>query len=235
MERTDVIQAFIDGRGLSSYLEIGIRSGHTFLRVRAPRKTAVEPAPIISLFKKLRWRFRNPSNRGNTIFEMTSDDFFAQHAGRLERGGLDIAFVDGLHTYEQSLRDVENCLRFLNDGGVVLMHDCSPSSEEAAVSLAKLEEMRQTGLAGETDMWCGDVFKTVLHLRAMRPDVTVLVLDCDHGIGVVQRGPAGDTLDLTPEEIASITYQELDEHRREWLNLTDPARLDEVVRTPPGA
>lgn len=67
MDRTDVVQAFIDGRGPESYGEAGIRSGHTFLRLRAARKGGVDPAPRVGALKPLLWRFRNPANRDRPI------------------------------------------------------------------------------------------------------------------------------------------------------------------------
>lgn len=231
MNRTDVVQAFIDGRSLRTYLEIGIRTGHTFLRVRADRKVAVDPAPRVSWWKRLRWRFRNPANRNATILRKTSDAFFDAHTDLLGGGGLDVAFVDGLHTHEQSLRDVENCVEHLNPGGVVLMHDCSPPSAAAATPAHSPDEAR--AIVGDAwhGMWCGDVYKTVLHLRSQRPDLRVSVLDCDRGIGIVQPGEAGGTLDLTPEAIRSMDYATFESNRREWLDLRDPGELPELVRT----
>jgi hypothetical protein len=234
MERTEVVQAFIDGRGPATYLEIGLRSGHTFLRVRARRKIGVDPAPRIGALKRLRWSLRNPANRRSRIHRMTSDDFFARHGGRLAETGLDVAFVDGLHTYDQSLRDADHCLARLRPRGVVLMHDCSPPSAAAAIPARSPEEARR--LAGEDwrGTWCGDVYKTILHLRSQRPDLWVCVLDCDRGIGVVRPGPVGSRLALGVEEIAGLGYAELAAHREEWLDLRPPEALDALVReTPP--
>lgn len=232
MERTDVVQAFIDGRDLKTYLEIGVRSGHTFLRIRARRKIAVDPAPRIGTLKRLRWWLRNRSNRGSRIYRLTSDEFFARHGDLLSEGGLDIAFVDGLHTYEQSLRDVENCLAHLGPGGVVLMHDCSPPTATAAIPARSPVEARHAAGADRGSMWCGDVYKTILHLRSQRPDLSTSVLDCDRGIGVVQPGGTGRSLTLGVDEITRIDYADLDAHRREWLDLRPAEALNELIRPP---
>lgn len=229
MEGTDVVQAFIDGRGLGTYLEIGVRTGHTFLRIRARRKIAVDPAPRIGVLKRLRWWFRNGSNRHSRIYRLTSDQLFARHADLFAVNGLDIAFVDGLHTYEQSLRDVENCLAHLAPEGVVLMHDCSPPSAAAAIPAHSPDEARRAAGDSWDGMWCGDVYKTVLHLRSQRPDVRVCVLDCDRGIGIVERGTAERTLDLRAEEIAEIGYADLAAHRAEWLGLEPPESLPVLI------
>ena len=232
MERTDIVQAFINGRGLASYLEIGIRSGHTFLRIRTRRKVAVDPAPRIGATKLLRWRFRNPANRNSRILRVTSDEFFARHADVLRESGLDIAFVDGLHTYEQSLADVENCLTLLNPGGVILMHDCSPPTAAAATPARSPDGARVAAGDQWHGMWCGDVYKTILHLRSLRRDLRVCVLDCDRGIGVVQPGAPERTLDLSAEEIAGVGFADLAENRTEWLDLRAPETLEDLVGSP---
>jgi hypothetical protein len=81
-------------------------------------------------------------------------------------------------------------------------------------------------------MWCGDVYKTILHLRSQRPDLSVSVLDCDRGIGVVQPGGTGRSLTLGVDEITRLHYVDLDAHRRKWLDLRPVEALDELVRPP---
>ena len=229
MERTDVIQAFIDGRQLSTYLEIGVSSGHSFLRVRAQRKIGVEPRPRIGALKWLRWWIREASNRRSVLIRSTSEAFFAAPPAVVQAEGIDIAFVDGLHTYEQALADVEGCLRHLNPGGVVLMHDCSPPSAAAATRASSPEDARGQGPEGWDGTWCGDVYKAILHLRAQRSDLQVCVLDCDRGIGIVQPGVAATVLDLTPEAIQDLGYRDLERHRGRWLDLRGPESLPLLV------
>ena len=63
---------------------------------------------------------------------MTSDEFFANEAAFLERRGIDVALIDGLHTYGQVVRDVENTLRYLRDDGIIVLHDCNPGRASVA-------------------------------------------------------------------------------------------------------
>lgn len=228
------MQAFLDGRGLATYLEIGVGSGRNFLRIRAQRKLAVDPAPRIDALKRLRWWLRDGLNRGSRIYRLTSDEFFACHGDRFSTTGLDVAFVDGLHTYEQSLHDVENCLTHLTRRGVVLMHDCSPPSAAAAIPAASVAEARQAAGDSWDGMWCGDVYKTILHLRSRRPDLRVCVLACDRGIGIVQPGTGGRTLELDVEDVADLHYADLARHREEWLDLRPVEELAELVRSSAG-
>ena len=60
---------------------------------------------------------------------MTSDEFFTNH-----RSHFDLVFIDGLHTHEQSLRDVANALCSLSGSdSVIVMNDCIPSTREMQI------------------------------------------------------------------------------------------------------
>lgn len=213
--RTAVLQRFIDATGANRYLEIGVERGINFLQIRAGSKFAVDP------------EFKIPGGArdfdGHHFFEMASDAFFASPPQELVESGIDVALVDGLHTYEQALRDVENCLRYLRPGGLVVMHDCLPAS--AAEAAPTMEAARAT--PGFRNAWTGDVYKAVIHLRAMRPDLFVAVLDADHGIGIVTKGAPERVLDMSPEQIAKLSFTNLKAAAGHLLNLK-PASWFEV-------
>ena len=81
------------------------------------------------------------------------------------------------------------------------------------------EEAKSHGHPDLNGAWNGDVFKALLQLRAERRDLNVSVLDCDHGLGIVRRGAPEGTLDLSADQIASMTYEEFAPRRIELLNL----------------
>jgi hypothetical protein len=222
MKRAEVVQKILDRRGPGAiYLEIGVFRGDVFLRIRAGRKIAVDPDLRIGRWRRLRYMMRNPSNRRAFRFETTSDAFFANPRGALA-DGVDVAFVDGLHTHEQSYRDVRNCLDRLAPGGVVVLHDCSPATERAA--------RPERGEAH--DDWSGDVYRTVLRLRALDDDVECFVLDADTGLGIVRHGtPTSPRPDLDGAAIERIGFAELDAHRKEWLDLRPVSSLDAWLET----
>jgi hypothetical protein len=209
MTRLDICQAAIDTLGAQTYLEIGVSYGEGFLRTKCPRKIAVDPYFTIPLSRKIRHVL---TNRGAAYCEQTSDAFFAGPAATLfgRHGKIDVAFVDGLHTYEQSLRDVENCLQWLSPNGVIVMHDCNPVTREAEQSDAS-----------------GDVWKAVVHLRT-RSDLRVAVLDCDQGVGIVRRGHSSPLL-VKPAQIPAMTWDDLEAHRVAWLNLQPPSALTSLL------
>lgn len=219
MNRFDVIQKIISRKKKVVYLEIGVFKGHVFLKIRARRKLAVDPEIQINKLKKLRYLLKNPYNLGNTYFEMTSDLFFEKHAPAVLADDTDVAFIDGLHTYEQAYKDVVNCLRYLQAEGVIIMHDCNPPNAAAAQRAASVSEAAGLQHPEWTYDWTGDVYKALLHLRAEYADLHIFVVDCDFGLGIITRGIAAAPLNLTPEQIAGMTYQDLARNRENLLNL----------------
>ena len=220
MNRLDCIQAAIAATSARTYLEIGVSRGRTFLRVRAPRKLAVDPEFRVPWWSKTAALLRDPRNRYNRYFEMTSAAFFRERMPTLDAARPDVVFVDGLHAYEAVLDDVLSSLEHLQPGGLILLHDCNPDSAACAQPASSPAEAAGRGTPGWTGDWCGDVWKAVVHLRATRRDVTAFVLDGDWGIGVVDPSRSSTTsLDLTPDDIRALDYDDLDADRTRMLDL----------------
>jgi hypothetical protein len=228
-ERINIIQRLIRATGARSYLEIGVNNGRCFLRLKAAHKMAVDPAFKIPPGRKLKYFVKNTANFNNHYFEQTSDDFFASKSDFLEDHKPKIVFVDGLHTYEQSLRDVINSLAYLEPGGIVLMHDCNPLTE-AAASPADSMDHAKTEIQEYRGIWNGEVWKAIVHMRSLHPELEVFVLDCDHGIGVVKRGKPHNTLNYSAEEIRQLSYKDLELNRTRFLNLKSPDFLNEFIQ-----
>ena len=107
MERTEVIQTFIDKYAYRNYLEIGCQNDINFNAINCNNKVGVDP------------------EMGGTL-RMTSDEFFKVNAQK-----FDCIFIDGLHHSQQVYEDIKNSLKFaLNPGGVILLHDMLPKSKE---------------------------------------------------------------------------------------------------------
>lgn len=214
-------------------MEIGVAGGAVFFRVKARCKIAVDPRFEFSKIKQIRYLIKNPCNIGNRYYEMTSDEYFQSRSGDLERHGIEVAFVDGLHTFKQSLADVQNCLRYLNNGGVIVVHDCNPPSESAAFPAASLDHARNANVPGWNGEWCGDVWKTIVYLRSVNADLRIFVVDCDVGIGIITRGVPDAMLDFTKQEIGLLSYDALSNRRKEWLNLKKPSLVRDLLKNDP--
>lgn len=228
VNRTDVLQRIIDRQNTGTYLEIGVSDGDNFFSIRALQKIAVDPEFKVPKALRTQWMTRNTSNLTATYHEMSSDAFFEI----IDPGcRFDLVFVDGLHTYAQSLRDVSHSLDHLIERGIVVLHDCNPPHAAAAHPADSLQRAAALDLPGWTGAWCGDVWKTICHLRSRRSDVRVFVLDCDYGLGIVMRGTPDNRLDVSPEKLKQMTYADLDGDRPRLLNLRPESYLSEFLAT----
>lgn len=105
--RTDIINKLITKFQLETYLEIGVDKGINFKRVKAKRKTSVDPNATYDV-----------------DYPMSSNAFFEQ----LPKDTMyDLIFIDGLHTAEQVKLDISNALKYLSPNGFIVVHDCSPT------------------------------------------------------------------------------------------------------------
>jgi hypothetical protein len=168
------------------YLEIGVDAGRTLCLARPPTLAiGVDPAAP-----------REGDFRAQTrLVPLESDVFFASGRADAELAGrhVDLAFVDGLHHFEQALRDLAHVERRARPDSVVLLHDCLPL--DAATSSRE----RRTGF------WSGDVWKILPVLAEHRPDLDVFVIPAyPTGLAVVTRlDPGSRVLDARAGEIAA--------------------------------
>ena len=231
MDRIDVIQKLIDYKKARTYLEIGVAKGLCFFKIKARRKIAVDPSFIFS--KKRKWRscFSNPCNFSNRYFEMTSDSFFDNHIELLTEASPEIVFLDGLHTHEQSFRDFRNALQVMTPEGIIVLHDCNPSSAPAATPALSYEHARELRPDCWTGEWSGDVWKTIPKIRKTFPDLTVFVLDCDYGLGIITKRSKITPRSISISSIDNLSYKDLERDREAILNLKRPEYFEEFLRS----
>ncbi|MGH3967807.1 MAG: class I SAM-dependent methyltransferase [Mycobacterium sp.] len=227
MNRIKAVQRALDARATRVYLEIGVSRGFAFRRISADEKIAVDPAFRLSARSRRLADEKAPATR---YFETTSDSFFANETAFLEQRGIDVALIDGLHTYEQVVRDVENTVRYLRDDGVIFLHDCNPALAligRPAASQADFMAQQKGPLV--IGVWSGDVWKAIVYLRSARHDLRVAVLKCDMGVGVVRKGFPDSQLSYSPAEIEALNYADLAADRERLLNLRSPRYLGELL------
>ena len=105
---------------------------------------------------------------GGTL-RMTSDEFFSQN-----KEIFDVVFIDGLHEYEQVHRDAINALNSVNVGGYIAFHDFLPAT------------WKEQHVPRVSRAWTGDCWKLAVQL-AESSGVEFIILDIDHGVGVMKK------------------------------------------------
>jgi hypothetical protein len=182
---TELINYLVEKNGYNSYLEIGVMFRWCNIdKINCQRKIGVDPNP-----------------NSNPDFLGTSDAFF-----RKNRETFDIIFIDGLHLHEQTLRDITNALKVLNPGGIIVMHDCLPTT-------ARVAGRSETG-----GPWTGDVWKAAAFVRMNFDHVQLRILDMDWGCGILEVKYEPNLYPNTP--LQNLDWNFFVQNRDELLNVT---------------
>lgn len=182
MRHTQMINRIISAKGYKTYLEIGLGTTKNFQAIKAPSKVGVDPEIPVKGIPE--------------TYRVTSDEFF-----RNNERSFDFIFIDGLHHYNQVLKDVDNSLKFLGEEGTIMVHDCNPPNREAQI------------VPRQTKVWTGDVWKAWVLLR-QRHDIHQRCIAEDYGCGIITKGRQ-HPLEI-PDE---LTYYELASNKKLLLNL----------------
>ena len=157
--RWDLIDYLIKKNNYLNYLEIGCDDDQLFSKVKIKNKIGVDPV-----------------SGGN--IRKSSDEFFLTN-----KINFDLVFIDGLHEYYQVKKDILNSLKFLKPNGVILVHDCLPSS----MSKQAVPRYRMS--------WNGDVWKAIVDLR-QDENLEIFTCEIDQGIGIIRKEKNSSILKL---------------------------------------
>lgn len=186
LTRHDVINQFISDRDFRSFLEIGTDTGISIRKISADIIVSVDP-----------------DTSTPATHHMTSDDYFS-HC----RSNFDIIFIDGLHEHNQAYRDIQNALKHLNKNGVIIVHDCLPTTEMM---------QRNTGFY-PGGVWTGDVWKAFVKARKDSPYLCYTITT-DFGCGVIDTSiPNQSDLSHLPDDMELMTYDQFVTNRNDWMN-----------------
>jgi len=147
---------------------------------------------------------------GGTV-RATSDQFFAKNDEK-----FDCVFIDGLHEYHQVKKDILNSLQFLNDGGIILLHDCLPNNyyEQATPRCQWI--------------WNGDVWKAIVECRNLK-DIDVYTCYADFGIGVIFKRPNKNLLDYKLPNYKNISFKFYYENYKKLMNIIEYDELLNII------
>ncbi len=152
------INALARRLGFERYLEIGVRTGTTFLDVEVPERVAVDP--------NFAFDTAAAANEKTRFHAITSDEYFVNFA---DDGPFGMIFIDGLHRFEQVVRDLTNALAQTTRRSAILIDDTLPSDVYSAHRRqGEAIRLRQEA-GGKGGAWHGDVFKTVFLIHDFFP------------------------------------------------------------------
>jgi len=190
--RWDLIEYLIKKNNYTNYLEIGCDQNQLFSKVLIENKIGVDPV-----------------SGGN--IRKTSDDFFKENVNK-----FDIVFIDGLHTYEQVKKDILNSVNFLNENGIILVHDCMPDSlGKQAVPRYKMQ-------------WNGDVWKAIVDLR-QKENLNIYTCEMDQGIGIITNKKNSSVLKLN-KPIGKIKFKDYFENYQEYMRVISLPEFKKIFK-----
>ena len=206
LSRAHVVGSFLALYPDATDLEVGVNQGETFLAVSAAKKVAVDPNFTFDTV--------SVTAPGMEFHPIRSDTYFASRSAALDR--FDVIFLDGLHTFEQTLRDLMNAVANLAAGGVIVIDDVIPNSFDASLpDLEQVHTLRQisarTGVPWPSDgSWMGDVFKLVFFIDTFMQQYSFATVQENHGqcIFWYQLRPANTILQRSMEQICRLDYRD---------------------------
>jgi hypothetical protein len=224
MQRADVLQPILDLYEAPSYLEIGVQTGFTFHPLKAARKVAVDIEYAFDLDAA------RAAVAGQDVHFHTcpSDDYFHRIAGDDQ---FDVIFIDGLHSFEQTLRDLLNAIGHLRDGGTIVIDDVIPHTYAASLPTQAQSNAFRAARGIQKIDWMGDVYRLVFFLRDYLPGFSFATLVENHGQTVLWRQPRGlDPAPRSVEAISRLSFAECHLNLHEAFNIRPFGEVMDTLR-----
>jgi len=189
--RLDLIKYAIKKNDYKNYLEIGCHNNEVFDKIEI-EKIGVDPI-----------------SGGN--YRGTSDKFFKENVKN-----FDCIFIDGLHEYNQTKRDILNSIEILNKDGIIILHDCLPPS----ISHQRVPRTRYT--------WNGDVWKAIVEARTWEHVDTYTVLS-DQGLGLIKKKKNSNVLNIGNVSFKKLKYKFFYENYPKIMRIISYDKILEII------
>jgi hypothetical protein len=209
VSRNRAVQGLLNLFADPSYLEIGVNEGATFTKVKASRKVAVDPVFLFDV------REAGAADPASEFHEITSDDYFGRVVDPDER--FDVIYLDGLHTFEQTLRDFTNAVHHLSPKGVILIDDVCPVSYLASLPDRDNYFTVRNFLEVTDKSWMGDVYRLVFFVETFYQHMSYATIADNHGQAVIWRERRSEVPLRTVRGTGELTFEEFvlgQEHMR---------------------
>ena len=180
--RFDIVQNIINRKNYKKYLEIGCERDELFNHIDCEKKAGVDPVS------------------GGTI-RKTSDQFFSSN-----NDYFDCIFIDGLHEYDQVYKDIMNSIKFLKDDGLIILHDCLPSS------------IHQQAVPRYKSGWTGDVWKAIVNIRT-RPELDTITCNIDCGLSIIRKKKNHTVLDVKIQNFKNLKFKDFYNNHKNYMRI----------------
>lgn len=208
--RLDIINYLIRARHYTSYLEIGMDNpAVNFIKVQCAQKESVDPYDWDSRYCTDWTMEKLKEYLPFLTYRMTSDQFFSTYSQKK----YDLIFIDGLHVESQVDRDIYNALKHLNPGGVVIVHDCLPTT---------LQSQSEENPTGD---WVGTVWRSIVKYTLYTP-CDVKIINTDWGVGIIEY--MGDADFVVPEHL-DMDYAYFLLHKDEFMHIYNWPQISDVI------
>lgn len=170
------------------YFEVGVYQARSLRLAQCPA-IAVDPS-----YCQTARQLPNVS-----FYQRTSDNFFEFDAPEAFPSKPDLIFIDGLHIFENVLRDFMNAEKIAHSSSVIVVDDISPN------------HVNQANRKRCTRVWTGDVWKLYAILKKYRPDLSIVLLNTSPtGLLVVSNLNPLNRVLWDHYDIVVDTYSEMD-------------------------
>lgn len=190
-KRYEIINSIIKNQKFKKYLEIGCFKDENFNRIEVEHKVGVDPIS------------------GGTV-RATSDNYFKNNQTK-----FDLIFIDGLHDYHQVRKDILNSLKFIDDNGVILLHDCIPL------------KLRDQMMPRSHEYWNGDTWKAIVEARTYEHIDTYTIL-ADSGLGLIFKRKNKNKLFIEKKNFKLLTFEEYFNNFKKFMNPVEEKDLFEL-------
>jgi hypothetical protein len=214
-QRINTLLQMLGGR---RYLEIGLHAGDTFRAVMAAERTGVDPVFAFDISGVV--------NENTRLIQQNSDAFFA--SDKLEQP-YDLVFIDGLHQFEQVMRDFTNAILHTHRRSVILIDDVFPNDAFSALPDEQATKRHRVAFGIQDAAWHGDVYKVIFALHDFWPSLNYrTILGSGNPQTLVwrangmQRKPFFNNFEF----ISRLSYFDM----RDCFSLMQPASEDDAIQ-----
>ena len=116
---------------------------------------------------------------------------------------------------KQTIKDINNGLKFLNTNGVIIIHDCLPK---------KIWNQIVPRLYGH---WNGDVWKAIVHSRTYEHADTYTCI-ADHGLGVIFKRKNRNKLNINQTNFKKLKFADYYKNHHQYMNVIKYEDLEKV-------